>query len=409
MVKYIYRHIIRAPAKSLLGMAVTLFFTFVLGVLLNTTASLWAEIDRLYDETIVYAEIRLEENFLRSRRVAGDIISILIKRDILDMDIVQQMYLEGSSLALLANSPSELYDVGELEIFFGICDLRSLTNDIAGFLSRSDPVNMQVNFAPNLDEDAFVHDIDVAIPMVISQKQATRLNLVPGDSAYIIYYRPVLFRPGSWHYMPAMVLGVHDGGGLANFAHEGAVIPLSTMEYMLGDLMGYPTVKFAIDPAFNRDLESLSEELGLITFKIRYPRLETLAADIWDHELRFGVASLEQHAMLLELLFPIIAVISAIIGAALAMLTMLQNAKNAATIRVLGMSMLKTQLMLWVGQMLICIVGALLGLLLTVAIGSQVDLILVAMPYVVGALVGATAGAIIITSRAPLDLLQVKD
>jgi len=413
MFKYIYRHIVRAPAKTLFGVATALFLTFMLGFLQTTISNLYSDIDKLYSETIVYAEVRLEEDFIRTRRIAGDIISITIVQYLLDTGIVSNMYLEGSSTAFIVNC---LYgieyndDISKLEVLIGVNELQHLTGDHTGFIGRDDPFNMVVEFANNHSESNFVYTVNSPIPIILSREIAISRNLSPGDYTNIVYYKPVLFRQGAWESAPAIVLGIHNGGGLPNNLREGVIIPLPALENMLGEHMGYFTVKFTIDPAFNRELNALSEQHNQAMRSIfTYPRRDRLMIDMWDQELRFGVASLAQHAALLTLLFPVIAIMSAIIAAGLVLLSMLQNAKNAATIRVLGMPKQKARVMLWLGQVILCICGALAGLLLSVALGLRSNLLIVLIPYMFGALIGAFAGVILITNRPPLELLQVKD
>jgi len=413
--RYIYRHIVRAPAKSLLGAVVALVFTLTLGFMQNTAANIRAEIDRIFDETIVNVEIRPDEDFRRSMRVAGDVVSISVLRDISGLGIMSAMYLEGSSTAFVAglsDSPFAVLDEpGGQDILVAVNDLRHLTDYNRGFLGRDDPFNMEVQFAPGFSEDNFVFSENSAIPIVISRALAQNHGLAPGDYAHIVYYRPALFQRGDWRYSPAFVLGIHDGIGLPNIVREGAVIPLPALEAMLHDHTGFITFKFSIDPAFNRDLADIIEHIdGYLRSPIaRYPRHERLRADIWDQELRFSVAPLTQHVALLELLMPVIVAVSAVIGAGFATLTMLQNAKNAAVMRVLGISKLKVRIALWSGQMIIYACGGFAGLLLTLALGLRTELVSVVVPYLGGALVGAIAGAILVTNRAPLNMLQVKE
>ena len=412
MRKYIIRHIVRAPARTLYSVAVAFVLTFMLGFMLNTIANLNAEIDKIYDETIVYAEVRMAEAFMRTQRFAGDAVSTAIVEFINSTGIVTDMYLEGSMAAFILGSSLEdaYYSgyFGRMEILLGIDNLKQLTGEHTGFIGRDDPFHMYVEFAENADESDFA-DSDI-IPIILSRELAESRGLSPGDRAYIVYYKPVLFREGTWEYAPVTVLGIHDGNGLPGIARRGAIIPLATQQNMLAEHMGYLTVRFSIDPAYNRELVALEAAFAQAMRSVfTYPRRDALQVDMWNQELRFGVASLAQHVALLRLLFPVIATITAIIGGGLVMLSMLQNAKNAATIRVLGMPKDQTRFMLWIGQAIIAFAGVLAGLLLTMAIGLRTDLILVILPYMTGALIGATAGVVLITNRAPLDLLQVKD
>jgi len=396
-------------------MAVALALTLALGFLYHNIISLQGEIDQLYAETVVNAELRQEQEFRRSGRILDDIVPMGVVRDILDLGIVKEMYLEGAASAFLvevSDAPLSVIDApGGADILVGVAALRHLTEEPDGFMGRDISFNMDVQFAPGFSEDSFTYTDGTPIPVVISRELMQSRGLALGDRAYIVYYEPVLFRQGEWRYAPAVVMGTHDGAGLPDMVHRGAVIPLPAMENMLGNFTGFLTFKFSIDPAFNRNLADVGEQLDdLLQCVISiYPWRDRLAADIWDQELRFGVTALEQHVLLLQLLFPIAMGISGVIGAGLAMLLLLQNAKNAAIMRVLGMSKGRVQLILWLGQIILCVGGGLAGLLLIVAIGWRADLLTVVMSYWIGAAIGAAVGAILVTNRAPLDLLQVKE
>ena len=415
MIRYICRHIIRAPAKSLLSMAVALFFTLALGMLQVNITSLEAEIDRIYAETVVNAEIQLCPHFKgdRVRRAIGDIVPRPIMQSILDTGVPGEVYLEGGSMAFLAgvsNSPFSVIDEpGGMDILVGTAELRHFTEEPDGFIARDSSFNMEIHFAEGFDEHSFLCTDMTAIPLVISRELSERRGLSPGDHAHIVYYRPILFHTGDWLYAQALVLGVHDGEGLPAIVREGAVMPLRALESLFGDFTGFLTFRFTIDPVFNHDLAAAREEIEQYLTRPRYPWRERLAVNIWEQELRFGVASLEQHVLLLQLLIPIATVVSVIIAAGLTMLFMLQNAKNAAMIRVLGMSKGKAQFALWSWQMIPCIDGVAAGLLLSVILGLRANLAMVALPYFAGAVLGAAVGAVLITNRAPLDLLQVKE
>jgi len=392
MIKFIYRHITRSWSKTLLAMAVAMFFTLALAILQNTIINIETEIERVYAETIVNAEIRLYQQLRGTRRLAGDVVPYTRVQDVIDFGIVRDMYLEGSAMAYILSAGEE---PDRMEILVGVEELQDLTGEFRGFLGRDDPFSMVVQYGP--DEMDFV--FDGTVPVVISQEQAQRFGL--GDSIYILFYRPVVFHTGEWLNLPAKVIGIHDGSGLPAFVRQGAVIPLSAMAYMFGEVFAFYTFRFTIDPSFNHDLAELKEEIDVQMQWPRYPWREPLTIDIWDQELRLGAAVLEQHVLLLKSMYPIATTVSGIIGLMLAMLTMLQNAKNAAIMRVLGMSKWKIQLVLWLWYMIVCVIGSFVGFL-------PFMLLHVAIPYLIGAAFGAFIGSALVVNRTPLELLQVK-
>jgi len=244
-------------------------------------------------------------------------------------------------------------------------------------------------------------DIDksaYSFPITISTELAQRHNLSIGDTIDITYYQPILFREGNWFTEAATIVDVHDGEALPQMFTDAIIIPLPKMKEMFGYFTGFISSRFTIDPAFNHDLIELTEQIDFYA-RHRYPWREPLAADIWDQELRFGVAVYEQHIGLLRLLLPVASVISILMGAGLAMLVMLQSSKSAATMRVLGMPLTKTRVVLWCQQMIISTFGALIGFLVAG----------ITLPYLTGAIIGSAAGAMLITNKSPLGLLQVKE
>jgi len=132
----------------------------------------------------------------------------------------------------------------------------------------------------------------------------------------------------------------------------------------------------------------------------------------FDEELRNMVGAMSQILLLLELLYPIALALAIIIGAAVALLLMLQMEQNAAIARVLGASKFKTCVMLCTEQIIVCTWGLIIGLAALTIISwgfGLVALVTVAGIYMASVIVGAVVGAVIITARAPIDLLQVRE
>jgi predicted lysophospholipase L1 biosynthesis ABC-type transport system permease subunit len=175
--------------------------------------------------------------------------------------------------------------------------------------------------------------------------------------------------------------------------------------------LGYTSFRFGIIPDFNRDLQEVSANLEQAIRFTPHQWFNQLTANIHDEELRHVVEPMEQTLSLFRLLYPIAVILSIVLGAGLSVLLMLQNAKNAAIMTVLGMPKYKSRLMLWAELMIVCIAGAIIGMVvlavITLSLGAS--LLLAALPYIAGTIIGAAIGAILITNRAPLDLLQVKE
>ena len=124
------------------------------------------------------------------------------------------------------------------------------------------------------------------------------------------------------------------------------------------------------------------------------------------------VIPMEQNLSLLKLLYPIAIALSAIIGFGLSLLLMLQGAKVAAIMRVLGTTRAKSRATLCTEQAVVCLFGLVLGLAVLAAMGwgfGFVSSLGLAAVYLAGAATGSVAGAVVVTNRPPLELLQVKE
>jgi ABC-type antimicrobial peptide transport system permease subunit len=130
-----------------------------------------------------------------------------------------------------------------------------------------------------------------------------------------------------------------------------------------------------------------------------------------DEELRVVAGQMEQNLALMQLLYPVVIAVSVVIGAGLAVLLMLQNARIAAILRVLGFGKVRTRGMLCSEHVIVAVFGVIVGFVVMPLIGISLvgEMPLLACLYVLGAFIGAISGAVIITSRAPLQLLQVKE
>jgi len=253
----------------------------------------------------------------------------------------------------------------------------------------------------------------------------------PGDSVYIAYteydeyinyiYDVALYQHGEnselpdntpeWSYTGAVIIGTHNSKSLFPRFSDAALLPLPALESLLGQNQGYVSFRFGIDPSLNRDLQSVGANLEqAIRFRpIQWFNL--LSLNIYDEELRHVIEPMEQSLSLFKLLYPVAITLSVVFGAGLAILLLLQNAKNAAILSVLGTTKGKTRLMLWLELMLVCLAGAVIGIIIlaVVSLRFDVSLLVAALPYIVGSFSGAAIGALLVTNRAPLDLLQVKE
>jgi len=115
----------------------------------------------------------------------------------------------------------------------------------------------------------------------------------------------------------------------------------------------------------------------------------------------------------MEALYPVALALSALIGAGLSLLLLLQRAKEAAVLRVLGAERTRVAGALCLEQGFVSLMDTALGLAaLFVLFGGAplpASALLCAGLYLGGAALGSLLAAVLILSKMPLEMLQVKE
>jgi len=136
---------------------------------------------------------------------------------------------------------------------------------------------------------------------------------------------------------------------------------------------------------------------------------------LWDGELQQVIVPLDKNLQLMTILYPITLILSVIIAAGISMFLVLQNAREAAIMRVLGMDRWWASAMLSVEQILVSLSGLTIGFVILLLLQDKTAESLTSIYlicgglYLVGSAIGAIITANIVTNRMPLDLLQVKE
>jgi hypothetical protein len=214
-----------------------------------------------------------------------------------------------------------------------------------------------------------------------------------------------------WNQTPAVIVGTHNQVMLTNKVINGTLMPIEALEHVVGDELRYISLYFEIDPVLNRETTLIQEEIERIIEHIGAGELP-LELFLNDEELRMVVIPMEQNLSLLRLLYPVAIALSVIVGLGLSMLLTMQNAKVAAIKRVLGASIIITRTTLCVEQSIICLFGLAVGIVILSFLGwgfGFASSFGFAGMYLAGATVGTVMGAVTVTNRSPLELLQVKE
>ena len=193
-----------------------------------------------------------------------------------------------------------------------------------------------------------------------------------------------------------------------------------TYHYMIGNLsamelknmgrLNYHEVYLYTNPKMNYRLKEFKEALAEQTPKLAN---SNTIVQIWDEELMAVVEPMERNLSLMERLYPITMVISAVIGGVLCLLLVLNQAKETALLRMLGVEKGKIRAMQVKQILFLTLIGLLLGFSMLISLrglgAAQPSVAVAALVYLVGALLGALLGAIQVSNKKPMELLQVKE
>lgn len=414
--RYALRQALRSGVKSILILAIALGFIFASGWLSQTMQRSQSEIDQLYANTVVEADILPADPSasqpLDSVPHGNGFVYLNTVNSILDSGYVISSNLEAESLW------SKIQPAGSQSGLNGSIPVYAYENPEALTSGLADPGSLV--FASGWDATLFarqwtLEDIQKeGIPMLFPSSLLDQSQLEMGEQVKVAEMSGSVY--------PGVIVGRYSGGRAVTVNHvkttvigsEPILIPLTVLEVMERSRTAFTVAHFVLDPAKNRELSQVSAEIEKV---IKAPGAGTrdLSFMVWDEQLRVVVSQLEKNLSILKVLYPVVMAVSALIAAGLCFLLLLQKSREAAILRVLGTTRAAVRLALIAEPLCLSILGVIIGLglstLLWISSGSVPlgSLLTGAGLYLAGALAGLVGGAIVITHKKPLELLQVKE
>lgn len=404
--EFVYSHLLRAPAKSVLSMIIAIVFIFAMGFISMLIFRNEQEIDNLYKMAEIDAELVPSDSMAWQ---AGDSIHIETINDLLKIGCFQNINIQLDAQQALWLGEEKVWDSLAMRA-----------------LAEEQPLPFQwkettISYAHGWNASCFSVDwgtLADPLPIFVNEGLLAQAGLKMGAEVLLTQTGISLedtMLPDAEPAIPAVIAGTYimqERIAATNSSITTILFPLSGVARFTS-VKGYASAEFVINPNYNRTLGELSESTekilntnhGKIPFRLL----------IWDEEIRTVVKPMERTLSLLSVLYPVTTAIAAGIATVLACLMVFQNAKTAAIMRVTGMDKRRS---LWVQvmeQMMPCVIGLLMGLLLCVVLlettetSSFLPLLLRAGLYLTGCAVGSLIAGLSTTSRAPLDLLQVKE
>ncbi len=406
---YAGKHALRARIGLILPLILGTGLALLFGWMSRTVDSYADEVERLYNTTVIKAEIRPTSSLVMVDGQDGQneegIIRPALAEAVERSGLVQKTYREEVAGAdMIYVEDSETGDTREIE------DIRLLgLYDWEIFTKEKDGSHMEFSFVPGYDGEFFLRERPEestdTYEVVLSADMIEGLGLKLGDS--IMLENKIGKKKdaitctivGSYQYIIDI-----SGQGKGN-----VILHADTLHALAGKGCYCRTVQFTFEPTKNRELLEREEELKEIISKDKDGSF--LRLFIWDEELQKVVEPMERTLSLFALLYPIAAVVSAALGLGFQFLLLLQRRKEAATMRMLGNPIHSIGTLMGMEQLVICVLGVAIGALLGwLSYSGLAREILVAEGlYGIGSLVGILIGAMVVAGRNPLTLLQEKE
>jgi ABC-type antimicrobial peptide transport system permease subunit len=413
--RYVIQHVLRSRLKSFLTIAIALGFMLASAWIRQTMERSQMEVDQLYDTTVVEADIVLADPSVKSNEgttgVGSGIVYLKTIESVLNSDFVKSSILEADTtwFKIVKQDPQEafpgyypVYAYDSPETFYsGLAD--------PGSIIFADGWDMQLFAEPRTPEEIQAEGVAALFPKSLLEQ----LQLNVGEKVKITsqsstpYTCIIVGQYAGWLASNVNTIKTQRINSLG----DSILIPLSVLEAMEGSQTKYTVAHFSLDPKKNRELPQLRAEMEKV-MDVYGGKLRFI---IWDEELRIVLAQLEKNISLLKVLYPVVIAVSVLIGAGLCFLLLLQATREAAILRVLGTTRTAVRLALILEPLFLSILGVTLGLGISRTLWMTSDLVPVvplltsAGLYLAGVLAGSVVGAISVTNKKPIELLQVKE
>lgn len=400
LVRFMRRYACRSKGTTLLLLVVSSIFILALGWIQKAILQTDQRINELYRNVSVEAEL------LRS--VSGSYTSDpgFISGTTVDAIIATGFVKENHSVAATTDAGlSKIGGQGSLFTNFTLCGITNtdmLNQELSSGLMVAGGDGV-ITYLRGWDDSMFGKDYGTVewYPIVISEMMMEQLNADLDDQ--------LILSVGS-RAVTAIIKGSYTGqfNGLGHLNGEAVLMPLSLMKELYEDDLYYSIANFVLDPSLNRNLEAFRTTAEQITADDTKSLL-SLNLVTWDEELRTVVQPMEKNLTLMQVLYPIAQAVAFFAAGVVALLLLLQEAKTAAILRVLGIPTRTVQRMLGSELLILGVIGVFMGILVVLLLGKwSMQLLLCAAIYILGLAVGTVVGCMAITKKKPLELLQVK-
>lgn len=393
---FTWRHLCRFSLRPFLALLAMAGFLAASCWLWNSVQAGEREAERLYLSTVVEAQITTKDSTTMLSGNGGAYIGSNTVQEILDTGFVKDYTLIAGCDGTIGKRDD---DPGRYAMFTGIEEVeKSLSKIGEGIqIQYGDGYGPELFCTERADADESRQQTDIPV-IFLPDWMAEELGVAPGETLQAGN------SDGSVN-LSAELGGVYTGGD------AGVLAPMSVLRVLGRGSLSYKVADFSIDSKRNWELEEFRQK-GKEIVEAPDAGEVPLSLVIWDGELRRAVEPMERNIILMKTLYPIANVVSFLAAFGFSILFLFQRRREAAILRILGIGNLVTRMVLALELLAVDLAGMLLGagicVLLTDSAGFGAFLA-AAGCYFSGCLLGSIAGAVLVTHRSPLELLQEKE
>ena len=424
---YIRTDAIRSPLRSALIVGFSMLSVLAIAFLQHTIRQNQEQVDNLFEQTVIHGHVIHHEQWNVLNPTMPSMGVFINQRTVdafADSGYLRSLYLEtAESRNRLLPVDADATGVFQEVMRMGDTDLMLAVSDLGEFISRNTvstathegadgwffaDADIVINFAEGFSQADFAFAHGQPIPIIVHEWILARRGLAVGDTAQLVSRRAEphdVVIIGSYIIggaMPAAVFG-SDGNAPLIIMHLDGFASFATQ-------IVYNTMEFTILPDFNREIPAVRDYLLTHTMRIHAGRFIPILY-VFDDEIRLVLAPLEQTLGLLTMLYPIALIVIALLSLGLPVLLLLQRSKNAAIYRAIGTTKTAIRAAFAGGYAVLCLIGIIPASLVAhfALAGVDTRLLMHGTLPVACAVIGAVAGAVIISGRPVLELLQTKE
>lgn len=400
--RWVGRRVFRQGGRSLLALTLAVTLILGMGYLRTGIENGQAKIDGLYDSIQVTGQVARTES---ASYVSGG--GYLPHGDAEQLEALGFLTSTVREIGFEVDAYTGFHSVkpipgkdlpnSEQEIRNLCCQVRGI-EDPATFPPLQDGT-MVISYGEGMDEARFFSHQSARDEVLVQEDALAKLGLQVGDTVTLVW---------ASYAGDFRVVGSYTG------LDQELVMSFPMIETLYETLEAqgerpycYSRYEFATDVSKNRALPQFRAEAEEILSRSAASSLLLL---LRDGELTQAVEPLERNLKLLKILYPVMRLLSVVLAAGLASLLVMQTARETAILRVLGVRKGRAAGLLTAEQLVLAVMGVLLGAILTMVLGfTPLDWQANALLYILGCLTGAAVCAGIRVQKNPLALLQVKE